>query len=208
MKFYVIEGNIGAGKTSLVEILSKKHNAKAVYEQFADNPFLPKFYANPEKYAFPLELSFLTARYSQFKNDLNPDIFSPFIISDYYFPKSLIFARKTLADDEFALYKQIFDIIYLQLPRPTLYVYLHRPVDELLENIKRRGREFETYITAEYLSSIEESYSSYIHSQLPFPVLIINCGNKDFIADEKLLAEIETQIIEKIFSKGIHYITI
>jgi deoxyadenosine/deoxycytidine kinase len=138
--FIVIEGNIGAGKTTLSHKISEDHNAKLILEQFAENPFLPKFYKDPEKYSFPLEMSFLADRYNQLKKELSErDLFKSFTISDYYFMKSLIFSKQTLQDDEYTLYRQFFHIIYNSLPKPDLYVYLHSDVDKLLSNIKKRG---------------------------------------------------------------------
>ena len=207
MDFFVIEGNIGAGKTSLASTLATKHKAKIVQEKFANNPFLAKFYQEPQKYAFPLELTFLTDRYAQLKNELSPDIFSPFLISDYYFTKSLIFARKTLADDEYTLYHRIFDIIIGQLPKPTLYVYLHRPVRELLKNIEKRGRAYEVGITAEYLTEIEQSYFDYIRSQQPFPILVVDCTGIDFLQHQDYLEKIEQKILGQKYPAGVHYFT-
>ncbi len=206
MRFYVIEGNIGAGKTSLVSLLSEKYKAKAVFEQFADNPFLPKFYKEPDKYAFPLELAFLADRYAQLKKELNPDLFSPFVIADYYFPKSLIFARKTLADDEYNLYNKLFNIILNQLPKPTVYVYLHQNTTKLLENIRQRGRDYEQNITETYLKDIQESYFNYFSHQESFPVLIFECDKIDFVHNPDNLAFLESKILNEKFSTGVHYI--
>jgi deoxyguanosine kinase len=137
-KFIVIEGLIGAGKTSLSKKIAEKYNAKLILEQFADNPFLPKFYKEPEKYSFQLELSFLAERYHQLKDELSSgDLFKSFLISDYYFTKSLIFAKSTLADDEYRLFRNLFDIILATLPKPDLYVYLHLKPENALKNIKK-----------------------------------------------------------------------
>ena len=144
LNYIVIEGNIGAGKTSLAKRISGDFNGKLILERFADNPFLPKFYKDPERYSFPLELSFLADRYNQLKRELSDrDLFKSFTIADYYFMKSLIFARATLSDDEYNLYRQIFEIIYSTLPKPDLFVYLHVDPDNLLMNIKKRGRDYE-----------------------------------------------------------------
>ena len=142
-KFIVIEGSIGVGKTSLATRIAKDYNAKLVLEQFAENPFLPKFYKDPDRFSFPLELSFLADRYQQLKKEMiNPDLFFSFIIADYYFMKSLIFAGRTLEDDEYNLYRQLFLIIYESIPKPDLYVYLQVDTNRLLENIKKRGRDY------------------------------------------------------------------
>jgi deoxyguanosine kinase len=154
-QYIVIEGNIGAGKTSFATRLANDLNARLILEQYADNPFLPKFYDNPDRYSFPLELSFLAARYKQLAGELSQtNLFNPVTVADYYFVKSLIFARNTLPDDEFTLYRQLFDIIWQQLPKPSMYFYLHSPVERLLQNIKMRGREYEQNIKAEYLTKI------------------------------------------------------
>src|SRR5512136_16931 len=148
--YVVIEGNIGAGKTTLATRIADQFNAHLILEQFADNPFLPKFYQDPEKYSFPLELSFLASRYKQLNDELgSPDIFKAFTVADYYFTKSLVFAASTLKGDEYNLYRQIFYIIYGSLPRPDIYVYLHLSPDRLLSNIERRGRSYEKSITEE-----------------------------------------------------------
>ena len=158
-QFVVIEGNIGAGKTSLTKKISEDYGAKIILERFADNPFLPRFYENPERYSFPVELSFLADRYNQLKKELRDrDIFSSFTIADYYFMKSLIFARNTLAEDEFNLYSQIFHIIYQSLPKPDLYVFLHLSTEGLMDNIKKRGRNFESEISPEYLDKNRKGY--------------------------------------------------
>ncbi|NLK16884.1 MAG: deoxynucleoside kinase [Bacteroidales bacterium] len=207
MQLYVIEGNIGAGKTLLTKLLAEKYNAKAVYEQFADNPFLPKFYKEPDRYAFPLELSFLADRYNQLKKELAPDSADSLIISDYYFSKSLVFARKTLTDDEYNLYFKLFNLILNQLPKPTIYVYLHRSTSELLKNIKKRGRDYEKSITADYLKSIEEGYFDYLSQQTEFPVLIFECDKLDFENNREHLDFIDENIFCKHHEKGVKTIS-
>ena len=203
--YIVIEGNIGAGKTSLVNKISEKYNAKKILEGFADNPFLPKFYKNPERYSFPLELSFLAERYSQLKRELSSgDIFSSFIISDYYFMKSLIFAKSTLGEDEYSLYRQLFNIIYHQLPKPDLYVYLHSDVDILLSNIKKRGRSYESDITSEYLSSIQDGYFNFFKQHHDQTFLILDTKNIDFVNNENHFSKISELILNKNYSIGVH----
>lgn len=153
-RFITIEGCIGAGKTTLSIKLANDFNGKLILEQFKENDFLPKFYKNPERYAFPLELSFLAARYKQFKESvLNADLFYDYIISDYIFPKSLIFSRKTLQEEEYRLYRNLFQIIDSNLPRPDVILYLHLPPNKLKENIIKRGREYERNISEEYLDN-------------------------------------------------------
>ncbi|MFA6403813.1 MAG: deoxynucleoside kinase [Salinivirgaceae bacterium] len=170
-KYIIIEGNIGAGKTSLATRMAEQYNGKIILEQFHDNPFLPKFYSNPERYSFSLELSFLAARYKQLNEEISStDLFKSFTIADYYFVKSLVFARATLGDDEFNLFRQVFQIIYQQLPLPNLYVYLHSSPDRLLQNIALRGRDYEKSISLEYLDQIQKSYFSFLNRRIAFPL--------------------------------------
>ena len=184
--FIVIEGNIGAGKTTLATRIAKQYNAKLILEQFADNPFLPKFYENPSKYAFPLELSFLAERYQQLKDELSKqDLFKSFTISDYLFNKSLIFAKATLQQDEFALFSKLFDIINSMLPKPDLLVYLYLGIDRLKDNINLRGREYEQNIDKEYLEKIQMGYSDFIKQQSDMRILIIDINDADFINDKE-----------------------
>ncbi len=183
--YLVIEGNIGAGKTTLANLLSGDLNSKLILEGFSDNPFLPKFYTDPAKYSFPLELSFLAERYSQLKTDLaNRDLFHELTITDYYFMKSLIFAQNTLVPDEYNLYRKFFDIIYERLPKPDLYVYLHLPESQLIENIRKRGRDYEQSIEINYLKTIREGYFNFFSQQNDFPVLIIDTSQIDFVKKE------------------------
>jgi deoxyadenosine/deoxycytidine kinase len=183
--YVVIEGNIGAGKTTLASKIAEQFNAQLILEHFADNPFLPKFYSDPEKYSFPLELSFLADRYRQLKEELVPqDLFKSFSIADYYFMKSLVFAASTLKGDEYNLYRQIFYIIYGSLPKPDIYVYLHLSPDRLMENIERRGRNYEKSITKEYLQKIQNSYFSFFKQNPENKYLILDVNDIDFVANE------------------------
>lgn len=183
--YIAIEGNIGAGKTTLAEKIAQDFNAKTVFERFADNPFLPKFYKDQNRYAFPLEMSFLADRYQQLSDDLAQfDLFKDFIVADYHIFKSLIFAKVTLQEDEFRLYKTLFDIIYKEMPKPDLYVYLYQNTDRLLQNIKRRGRSYEQEITANYLDKINKGYLDYINLQTNLNVLIIDVSDRDFVKNQ------------------------
>tara|TARA_R110001583_G_scaffold8058_1_gene39305 strand:- start:1171 stop:1806 length:636 start_codon:yes stop_codon:yes gene_type:complete len=207
--FIVIEGNIGAGKTSLSDKIATDFNAKLILEQFADNPFLPKFYEEPEKYSFPLEMSFLADRYNQLKNELSEqDLFKSFTIADYYFMKSLIFSKQTLKDDEYKLYSQFFHIIYNSLPKPDLYVYLHSDVDKLLENIKKRGRNYEQEITADYLLKIQNSYFSFFKQQQDLNFLVIDTNNIDFIGNDSDYKKVCDVIFNNKHEKGLNRIII
>lgn len=204
--FIVIEGNIGAGKTTLARKISEDYNAKLIPEDFAENPFLPKFYKNPEKYSFPLELSFLADRYQQLKNEVRDrELFKSFIVSDYYFTKSLIFAVNTLSDDEFQLYRRIFDIIYSSLPKPDLYVYLYLDVNNLKKNINRRGRLYEKDIKPEYLDNIQKGYFEYMrmHSS-EFKFLVIDTNNIDFVRNQSDYKRVRDQIFNKEYEIGIN----
>lgn len=204
-KYIVIEGNIGAGKTSLATKLSEEFNAKLLLERFADNPFLPKFYENPARYSFPLELSFLADRYQQLKEELGSlDIFSPFTVADYYFMKSLVFASSTLEEDEYSLYRQIFHIIHGSLPKPDLYVYLHVDPEILLDNIASRGRKYEQAITSKYLRSIQESYFAYFKQNPQYKYLIIDSGNLDFVNSDSDYRQIVDAIFENDHSVGMN----
>ena len=197
--YIAIEGNIGAGKTTLSSKIAEDFNAKLVLERFADNPFLPKFYEDQSRYAFPLEMSFLADRYQQLSDDLAQfDLFKDFIVADYHIFKSLIFAKVTLAEDEFRLYKTMFDIIHKEMPKPDLYVYLYQNTEQLLENIKKRGRSYEMQIPAEYLEKINQGYLDFIKTQTNLNVLIIDVSDKDFVNNQEdyifILEEIEKKI--------------
>ena len=183
--YIAIEGNIGAGKTTLATKLAEDCNAKLILERFADNPFLPKFYKDQSRYAFPLEMSFLADRYQQLSDDLAQfDLFKDFVVADYHIFKSLIFAKVTLQEDEFRLYKTMFDIIYKEMTKPDLYVYLYQNTARLLQNIKKRGRSYEQEISAEYLEKINQGYLDYIKTQTDLNVLIIDVSELDFIKNQ------------------------
>ena len=183
--YVVIEGNIGAGKTTLAGKIADQFNARLILERFADNPFLPKFYSDPGKYSFPLELSFLADRYKQLKEELfAQELFKTFTVADYYFMKSLVFAASTLKGEEYNLYRQIFYIIYGSLPKPDIYVYLHLNPDRLLQNIERRGRIYEKSITKEYLRKIQDSYFSFFRQNPENKYLVIDINHIDFVENE------------------------
>ena len=183
--YIAIEGNIGAGKTTLASKLAEDCNAKLVLERFADNPFLPKFYKDQSRYAFPLEMSFLADRCQQLSDDLAQfDLFKDFVVADYHIFKSLIFAKVTLQEDEFRLYKTMFDIIHKEMPKPDLYVYLYQNTDRLLRNIKKRGRSYEQEIEGSYLEKINQGYLDYIKTQTDLNVLIIDVSELDFVKNQ------------------------
>ncbi|SHM49013.1 2-amino-4-hydroxy-6-hydroxymethyldihydropteridine diphosphokinase [Flavobacterium chilense] len=197
--YIAFEGNIGAGKTTLVHKIAEDFNAKTVLERFADNPFLPKFYKDQNRYAFPLEMSFLADRYQQLSDDLAQfDLFKDFIVADYHIFKSLIFAKITLAEDEYRLYRNLFDIIYKEMPKPDLYVYLYQNTERLLQNIKKRGRNYEQNIEAAYLDKINNGYLEYIKSQTDLNVLIIDVSDRDFVKKHEDYLYILNEIQKKI----------
>lgn len=205
--FITIEGNIGVGKTTLAHLLSKHYNARLILEEFADNPFLPKFYENPGQYAFPLELFFMAERYKQQKEFLQQkDMFQTLTISDYLFTKCLLFAKVTLPADEFRLYQRLFEIINQQLVQPDLLVYLHAPVTKLQANIRKRKRSYEQNIPDEYLFSIQETYTNYIR-QHHIKTLFIDTSNADFLSNERHLQTV-IEALEKDYDEGQHYLTL
>jgi deoxyguanosine kinase len=206
--YIVIEGNIGAGKTTLATNMATDFNARLVLEQFADNPFLPKFYEDPEKHAFPLELSFLAERYHQLKKELtNQDIFKPAIISDYYFVKSLIFAKSNLKEDEYALYSKLFHIINDSLPKPDLFVFLYHDINRLQENIKKRGRSYEQNISDEYLIKIQQAYFDFFKQLPDLRILVLDVNNLDF-ANNASDYELILKHLKKPYNAGITNITV
>jgi deoxyguanosine kinase len=203
--FITIEGNIGAGKTTLAHLLSKHLNARLILEEFADNPFLPKFYENQQQYAFPLELFFMAERYKQMKDLLQTkDMFQNITVSDYMFTKCLLFAKVNLAEEEFLLYQKLFDIINPQLIQPDLLIYLHAPVNKLKENIRRRNRAYEQAIASEYLFSLQETYTQYI-KQHNIKTLFIDASSADFLGNENHLNTV-LEALNNDYEEGRHYL--
>ncbi len=186
LQFIAIEGNIGAGKTSLATKISEDFNAKLILERFADNPFLPNFYKDQSRYAFPLEMSFLADRYQQFMDDTSQfDLFKSFMISDYDIFKSLIFANITLQKDEFELYRKIFNVMYKEIKKPKIYVYLYQTTERLLEQIKKRGRDYEQQIDSKYLENINRGYLDFLKSYPQENQLIIDVSQLDFVTQQE-----------------------
>ncbi len=195
--YIAIEGNIGSGKTSLAKKIGDDFNAKLVLERFADNPFLPKFYKDKERYAFPLEMSFLADRYHQLTEDLAQfDLFKNFIVSDYFIFKSLIFAQITLSKEEYNLYRKMFDIMYKEISKPDVYVYLYQNTDRLIENIKKRGRDYEQNIQPDYLDKIHKGYLNFIKTKEHLNTLIIDVTELDFVNNDTDYQLILKQILE------------
>lgn len=203
-----IEGNIGAGKTTLAIKIASDYNAKLILEEFEENAFLPKFYKDPDRYAFQLELAFLAQRYKQLSEHLiTRDLFKTFTVSDYFINKSLIFARKTLQKDEFLLYSNLFNIIKTSLPQPDLLVYLYLNVDNLKRNIQKRGRSYEKDIKETYLEKIQSSYFEFLKQQQSMRILIIDINNIDFVNNDEDYKKI-LNVINQSYEIGIHRICI
>jgi deoxyguanosine kinase len=205
--FITIEGNIGAGKTTLAHLLAKHYNARLIVEQFADNPFLAKFYENPQQYAFPLELFFMAERYKQMKELVHTnDLFQHITLSDYLFTKCLLFAKVNLPEQEFRLYQKLFDIIDKQLVQPDILIYLHAPVSRLQQNIKKRNRPYEQSIQDEYLFSIQETYTHYIR-QHNIKTIFVDVSGADFLGNEQHF-QVILDALEKDLDEGQHYFTL
>jgi len=205
--FITVEGNIGAGKTTLSHLLAKHYNARLVLEEFADNPFLAKFYEQPKQYAFPVELFFMAERYKQLKDMVHSkDLFQSITVSDYLFTKCLLFAKVNLPEEEFRLYQKLFDIIHQQLVFPDIIIYLHAPVQKLQQNIRKRNRSYELNIPDEYLFSLQETYTSYI-KQHNITTIFIDASNADFLGDPRHL-QVVIDALEKDIEKGQHYFSL
>lgn len=205
--FIAIEGNIGAGKTTFCNRIADDFNCQLILESFEDNPFLPSFYQNPERYAFPVELFFMTERHKQLQQGLlEQELFKEGTVADYFFLKTLLFARNNLKAEERRLFTRLFDVLNTSFPKPDLLVYLHRSVDILRENIDKRGREYEKDITNEYLQKIQNTYFEFFRTEMSIPILIVDIERADFLNDDttykKLLA-----LMTQDYKLGINYIT-
>ncbi len=204
-KFISVEGNIGAGKTTLTHLLAEKLKARLILEEFADNPFLPKFYKNPAQYAFPLELFFMAERFQQLKNmGSGADLFQQIIVSDYFFTKCLLFAKINLGEDEYKLYQKLFNIMQPQLRAPDILIYLHAPVSKLQSNIKKRNRAYEQQIPDEYLARIQEVYTEFLY-QHPIKTIFIDASNANFSGDSTHVNTI-LKALEKDYEPGLNYL--
>jgi deoxyguanosine kinase len=204
--YIAIEGNIGAGKTSLAQKLSADFNARLILEEFEDNSFLPKFYVHGRRYAFPLEMSFLASRFNQLKKQLiEKDLFQQTIVSDYIFPKSLLFSKVNLDEDEYDLYVKLFDIINLQLPQPDLLVYLHNPIEKLKWNISNRGRTYEQHIQDDYLQQLGDAYHQYLQANQQLRILLVDCSSLDFVANTDHYENLKAMICKE-YKPGIHQV--
>ncbi|RYY23305.1 MAG: deoxynucleoside kinase [Chitinophagaceae bacterium] len=200
-----IEGNIGAGKTTLAHMLAKHYDARLIVEEFADNPFLSKFYENPKQYAFPVELFFMAERYKQLKELIHTkDLFQRVTITDYLFTKCLLFARVTLPGEEFRLYQKLFEIINQQIAKPDILIYLHAPVTRLQENIRKRNRPYEQAIPDTYLQNIQDTYLQYIR-QHDIKTLMVDASNADFLGNPEHLAVI-INALQQDYQPGQHFL--
>ncbi len=206
--FLVIEGNIGAGKTSLCNRLSEQFDTRLVLEQFADNPFLAGFYAEPARHAFSVELFFMSERYKQLQDLLlERELFQTKVVADYFFIKTLLFAGRTLEGDEFRLFKRFFKILNKSFPSPDLLVYIHRPVDALLCNIQKRGRDYEKDLNGDYLEKIQSAYFDYFKSEPSFPILIIDVQDKNYLENEAIYNQL-IEYINKPYQNGLHRVVL
>ncbi len=182
--YLVIEGNIGAGKTTLTERLAASHGARVLLEKFGDNPFLPLFYADQERYALMVELYFMAERHGQMNLvTTERTLFDEPLIGDFLFLKTWLFARKTLRAHERELFRKLFEQLNATQPTPQCLLYLHRPVEVLLDNIAKRGRAYERQISADYLVSIEQTYWEYLRAEHRFPIVFVELGDADFEQD-------------------------
>ncbi|MBK7635130.1 MAG: deoxynucleoside kinase [Saprospiraceae bacterium] len=206
--YICIEGNIGAGKTTFCNLLRDEYNCRLILEEFADNPFLPLFYKEPERFAFTVELFFMTERHKQLQRSLlNQDLFREFTVADYAFIKTLLFARKNLPEDEFRLFQKMFQVLNQSFPKPDILVYFHRNVEILLDNISKRGRAYEKDITPEYLTQIQNSYFEYFRNILSFPILIIDLNQIDFKTNKDHYEHVK-YLISKPYQPGVHRISL
>jgi len=206
--FIAIEGNIGAGKTTLSRMLAEDLQARLILEAFADNPFLPLFYDNPERYAFTVELFFMTERHKQLQAELSQkNLFQERVVADYYFFKTLLFARNNLNEAEYRLFQRLFKVLNASFPRPDVLVYLHRPVDQLMANIQKRGRSFEADIKADYLQTIQQAYLDFFRLQPDLPILILELEDADFQDTTEHYQTIK-ELIAQPYPVGVHHLSL
>ncbi len=203
-----VEGNIGTGKTTFCEMVSREYNSKLILEEFTENPFLPLFYEDPDRFAFTVELFFMTERHKQLqKHLLHQDLFHQFTISDYFFMKTLLFARKNLSEEEYRLFQKMFNVLNQSFPTPDILVYFHRSIDILMDNIETRGRHYEKNISRDYLQKIQDSYFEYFRNILSFPILIVDLNEIDFVENKNAYNEIKL-LLSKEYLPGVHRISL
>jgi len=206
--FIAIEGNIGAGKTTLTSMLAERMGRKPIFEEFADNPFLGRFYKEPKKHAFPLELFFLAERYHQLKDHFSkPDLFTKGVVSDYFIGKSLVFSRANLDEDELRLFNNLYNIMFSSLPKPDLLVYLFVDIEGLQQNIKKRGRSFEQDMKSEYLLGIQNGYMNFLRQQKDMRILVLDMNGVDFVG-EKVQFERLIHAVDRKYPKGVTYLDV
>lgn len=207
-RFIAIEGNIGAGKTTLCQMLARHFDCALVLEQFTDNPFLPFFYEQPERYAFPVELFFMTERHKQLlEHFAEPDLFSSLTVADYFFVKTLLFAKNNLSGEEFRLFQRLFTVLNATFPKPDLLLYLHRPVPVLQKQIRKRGREMEVLIKDAYLEELQQAYLDYFKKEPETPIIVLELEDADFVAEVSVFEAI-VRLLERPFRPGVQYVPI
>ena len=206
--YIVIEGNIGVGKTTFCRKLQEKYDARLILEQFSENPFLPFFYENPERHAFSVELFFMTERHRQLQEELiQGDLFNQQIISDYIFIKTLLFAKNNLNEEEYRLFNRLFHVLNAHFKKPDLVVYLHRPVQNLLHQIKKRGRSFEMEMNATYLENIQKAYFDFFKMDPEYPILVVGIDDLDFEKDNHAF-ELLNKLLLQNYEPKVHYINL
>ncbi len=202
-RYIVVEGPIGVGKTSLVELIGENFGSRAVLERVTENPFLPRFYQNPKRFAFQAQMFFLLSRYQQQRELSQQDLFNQSIVCDYLFAKDRIFASVNLDDDELALYQQIYELMDQRIPRPDLVIYLQAPTEVLRQRIKFRGRGYEREISREYIEAINEAYNRFFFSYNATPLLIINTAEVDFVRNPEDFQDLVREIQR--MKKGVQF---
>jgi deoxyadenosine/deoxycytidine kinase len=204
-QFIAFEGNIGVGKTTLCNLLAQRHGCALVLEQFTDNPFLPYFYEQPDRYGFPVELFFMTERHKQLQEHFaTPDLFQSCTVADYFFVKTLLFAKNNLSEEEFRLFQRLFSVLNAGFPKPDLLVYLHRPIPVLMEQIQKRGRSIEQNISAQYLEELQRAYFEYLKTETETPVIVLDLERVDFQQDASAFDEI-IGVLQAQHAPGLHF---
>jgi deoxyadenosine/deoxycytidine kinase len=204
-QFIAFEGNIGVGKTTLCNLLAQRHGCALVLEQFTDNPFLPYFYEQPDRYGFPVELFFMTERHKQLQEHFaTPDLFQSCTVADYFFVKTLLFAKNNLSEEEFRLFQRLFSVLNAGFPKPDLLVYLHRPIPVLMEQIQKRGRSIEQNISAHYLEELQRAYFEYLKTETETPVIVLDLDRVDFQQDASAFDEI-IGVLQAQHAPGLHF---
>ena len=188
--YIAIEGPIGVGKTSLANLMSKELSARLVREEFDENPFLPDFYKDPERFAFQTQLFFLLQRYRQQQELRQVNMFQKLLVTDYMFVKDRLFASLNLGEKEMQLYDTVANLLERNIIKPDLVIYLQADTDTLMKNIAKRGREMETDITYEYIDALSQVYTEYFFRYQDTPLVIINTNNIDFVHNDADLEEV------------------